>query len=1489
MTGSISHFATWLIISTLVVGSRASDDGDDFSNNLFSDLAPLLALFGERVTMQFMSQSTGWADNIILAMAPIGIITAIVASIRVGGPPWLKAVIGRARENLAVSEVELMSSTSKEVCEVWNGQEVVRCMGLAPVVEFICLLHYTNTGPSESKSAPEIEVLKLEEAIAKGYVKDLDGDEKPQTASTCEGDEEQANPTPNACPTAGSESASTSIKSLRKICIIRDTSGDSPNIILNCHPSANSGELWLFAVFGTCLQLGVLAYSGFATYHPVLKFQKDDKPIESYAYPCTAIGTLVLVLGMLLCGHVVESSTDEKRYEAVAGWRARMVWLQQTKTVSDQVFNSYMVYPKDDRQTITTSRRSNKHGKDRSTTHTGSNSAGDDDPSTFLNVITVTGTAITLCGFVLQFVGLRGMHWSASIAQLGAVLVMVGVKAWVRRGLATSPACEPLPSGFELDWFTRTLGGIETEAWSGKKDGSGFVDAKIARHPGTIDFKWNIVTGGRSSLEGFEQSKGGSSESCGGSVSEKSQLSAPHRNQECGIDAQALLEARKRLAYLAGWKGPTSTEAVSLARAMECTMDALETCLPGTPQSLTWVLEARYLGLSGQEIRITLFKEIGGWKVNAAQIESILSLWLSSVDEEESLLNEDMVSDQNKGSQFQEPKIQDEWLRSKDTIARRSLRILGRRTPSLVRDLLWWVPKDILSVFQIQEDQVGSLRAALQIGKHRVVGYDQQDEGSEQHPSQLQYLEPEGNDSGNRGGTFSDYYHFEFDRPDGPTFFTGGYDDDDDNIYSPGGLGPESDEDCSRIEGEIGDLSKDYTETSIGTVSLLGNESDQSLRTLFAMDLFSSFTRAFAKVMTASIPGGTEDIQPDSETDDTRWNIFALRNNQLSKLIQNIHNTGLGKLGQIYLSVITPLSREKRLPNIDAVIDLALQHSRRNERSRKWEAAGDDLIWLFRLANGTFSRCDNILAKATANLMEYHRMTRLVLRIRVERNLGSVHSDNPEIWRLRVLLDRIRRELEVADLSLRQLIGKTYRCLSLPKRQDYSDYATKALDSFEQKSENVLAYRRDILERTKTHYVAFSLTPFFYSHCYMGYDYEVNSQDLLGRTALHYICFNDGVSLEKAEWMINHGAELDIAARDGATPLHYAAMRGNRDKVKLLIEAGATVDVLDLAGRSPLHTAAVHGHVTVIDYLWDKARPELRDRWGWTVLHLAAMFGSVTVVEYLVRLNIDKDAKDRLGRTALCLAVIAGSESVTTLLIDQGADTKTTGKNDIDIFCLAARAGNVKIIKFLIDRGLDGQWRDRIENGPLKEALRYGSTAVARLLMKEPVRYDWKDTTKQSLLHFAAQCPNNTALIQDLIDAGCDVNSKDHCYDSPLHYAIKYGRTSNVKCLIEKGADIEQTGESGRTALWIAVHYRRSHIVQLLLNNGASTNITPDILGSRTLSSWAEGDKKIIDMIQRHQLNPKDTSHAHTSQFSKTSQDLRLHERSNFGEPGSLS
>lgn len=134
-TGSI--LTTIYIVFILLIPVVEAADGEDFTNNLFSDLAPILTLLGEQVTKPFMSESSGWADSILLAMAPLGVITAIVSTIRVAGHPWLKALVGRGKEGLAQAELELMSSNSPDVGEMWNGQAIVRVLGKPSIFQFV--------------------------------------------------------------------------------------------------------------------------------------------------------------------------------------------------------------------------------------------------------------------------------------------------------------------------------------------------------------------------------------------------------------------------------------------------------------------------------------------------------------------------------------------------------------------------------------------------------------------------------------------------------------------------------------------------------------------------------------------------------------------------------------------------------------------------------------------------------------------------------------------------------------------------------------------------------------------------------------------------------------------------------------------------------------------------------------------------------------------------------------------------------------------------------------------------------------------------------------------------------------------------------------------------------------------------------------------------------------------------------------------------------
>ncbi|KAH6887638.1 hypothetical protein B0T10DRAFT_549622 [Thelonectria olida] len=119
---------------------------EEFTNNFATDLAPIISLFGEQVTKQFLSESTSILDTIIFAVGPLGILTAIVSCIRVCGGSFLRSLVGRAREPHGMPEIEVCSSTSENVCELWSNGGICRVFGRPKLLEFI---YRAPTDPSE--------------------------------------------------------------------------------------------------------------------------------------------------------------------------------------------------------------------------------------------------------------------------------------------------------------------------------------------------------------------------------------------------------------------------------------------------------------------------------------------------------------------------------------------------------------------------------------------------------------------------------------------------------------------------------------------------------------------------------------------------------------------------------------------------------------------------------------------------------------------------------------------------------------------------------------------------------------------------------------------------------------------------------------------------------------------------------------------------------------------------------------------------------------------------------------------------------------------------------------------------------------------------------------------------------------------------------------------------------------------------------------------
>ncbi|GAB1319468.1 hypothetical protein MFIFM68171_09678 [Madurella fahalii] len=106
-----------------------ADFWSDFYNNLATDIAPIITLFGEQPTKQFLSESTSGWGAFTLTVLPRGSLTIVVSAIRATGSGMLMSFIGTAQEPEAAAEVELCSLTSDSVCELWSGRGVTRISG----------------------------------------------------------------------------------------------------------------------------------------------------------------------------------------------------------------------------------------------------------------------------------------------------------------------------------------------------------------------------------------------------------------------------------------------------------------------------------------------------------------------------------------------------------------------------------------------------------------------------------------------------------------------------------------------------------------------------------------------------------------------------------------------------------------------------------------------------------------------------------------------------------------------------------------------------------------------------------------------------------------------------------------------------------------------------------------------------------------------------------------------------------------------------------------------------------------------------------------------------------------------------------------------------------------------------------------------------------------------------------------------------------------
>jgi ankyrin repeat protein len=83
----------------------------------------------------------------------------------------------------------------------------------------------------------------------------------------------------------------------------------------------------------------------------------------------------------------------------------------------------------------------------------------------------------------------------------------------------------------------------------------------------------------------------------------------------------------------------------------------------------------------------------------------------------------------------------------------------------------------------------------------------------------------------------------------------------------------------------------------------------------------------------------------------------------------------------------------------------------------------------------------------------------------------------------------------------------------------------------------------------------------------------------------------------------------------------------------------------------------------------------------------------------------------------------------------------------------------------------------------------------------------------------------DTTQVQQLLDKGADVNTKDSNGETALMEAAGNGHPEVVKQLLAKGADVNAKSSYGYTALLYAADKGHTECVGLLLDGGANINV----------------------------------------------------------------
>lgn len=328
------------------------------------------------------------------------------------------------------------------------------------------------------------------------------------------------------------------------------------------------------------------------------------------------------------------------------------------------------------------------------------------------------------------------------------------------------------------------------------------------------------------------------------------------------------------------------------------------------------------------------------------------------------------------------------------------------------------------------------------------------------------------------------------------------------------------------------------------------------------------------------------------------------------------------------------------------------------------------------------------------------------------------------------------------------------------------------------------------------------------------------------------------------------------------SPLHFAAIRGNIDILRIYIKLGIDLNHCDAAGNTAAHLAAYYGNGEFLEILRDhKANLLLKNRDGRIPLHLAATKTRARCIEAL-KSECALIQVDNRGDTPLHIACRYGRKDVVSRLWKPMLQVNDEGNTPLHEACLH---GQDAAMRFLIQKGEDIEARNAFGQTPLMLAAQEGHSQAVEQLLVIGANIWAVDDEGDTVLHKAVFNHHYNVVTTILksekqLIATMDgrlVERQNHNGETPLHLVTKKAprkeRTCSLKilaALMNDDSNPKTKNQDGEAFMHTAAYYGRDSLFDLFMNAFPKFKLnSTDLRGNTPLHKAVLG--KNPEMVER--------------------------------------